>query len=472
MFVSCTDDDSFSAGTGRRLAFSADTISMDTLFSTVPSSTRKFWVYNKNKDGLRISRVRLIGGNQSGFRVNVDGEYMSQFQLNNLEIRKGDSILVFVELTAPVVHSETPQLLEDDLEFTLENGTQQRVNLKAYAWDAEQITNLVVERDTLLAGNKPRIIYGGITVKEGATLSLNSTTLYFHDGAGIDVHGRLIATGTADKNVVLRGDRLDHMFDYLPYDQVSGQWKGLRFYESSTGNMLTYTDIHSAMDGIVCDSAAFSSDEDALRLALSHCTVHNNKGDGLRLFNSRVAIDECQITNSLNDCLAVYGGWVKITNSTIAQFYPFVWSDGAALHFANIYQDKVYPLYGLVCANSIITGYADDVLVGEVSNEEAALEYKFVNSILRTPKVDLEDSVKHFSNIIWESAKDSIEGKKHFKRIDLDRQAFDFHLDSLSSAINKGDVNYTHMTDRDGRTITDGKPDVGCYEYMKITKTQ
>ena len=37
----------------------------------------------------------------------------------------------------------------------------------------------------------------------------------------------------AEKGIVLRGDRLDNMFDYLPYDYVSGQWQGVRIQEGS-----------------------------------------------------------------------------------------------------------------------------------------------------------------------------------------------------------------------------------------------
>lgn len=57
----------------------------------------------------------------------------------------------------------------------------------------------------------------------------------------------------------MRGDRTDRMFDYLPYDRVSGQWQGIHLYSSSTQNSISYADIHSTMDGIVCDSAAFDS---------------------------------------------------------------------------------------------------------------------------------------------------------------------------------------------------------------------
>ena len=74
--VACEDDDSFSTSTGLRLTFSVDTLQMDTVFSRTPSSTYTFWVHNTNDDGIRLSTVKLRRGNQSGFRVNVDGVYL------------------------------------------------------------------------------------------------------------------------------------------------------------------------------------------------------------------------------------------------------------------------------------------------------------------------------------------------------------------------------------------------------------
>ena len=243
----CTDDDSFSTSAGLRLTFSEDTIFLDTVFSRVPTAAKSFWVFNHSGDGIRCSQVKLEKGNQTGFRVNVDGTYLSStlgYQTQNVEIRNKDSIRVFVELTSPENGIEGPQLLEDNIVFTMESGVEQKVNLNAYTWDAEILSNLVIKGDTTLGGEKPTVIYGGIRVDSLATLHIPAgKTLYFHAGAGIDVYGKLLVEGSAEQNVILRGDRLDHMFDYLPYDLVSGQWNGIHFFESSYDNRLEYMDL-------------------------------------------------------------------------------------------------------------------------------------------------------------------------------------------------------------------------------------
>lgn len=68
------------------------------------------------------------------------------------------------------------------------------------------------------------------------------------------------------------------MFDYLPYDRVSGQWRGIRIHSSSSGNYISNADIHSAEYGVVCDSAAY--DQLTSRLTLENVIIHNCKGTG------------------------------------------------------------------------------------------------------------------------------------------------------------------------------------------------
>lgn len=425
--VACSDGDSFSTNRSNLLSFSTDTVHMDTVFSTIGSSTYTLWVFNNSSDGIRISEAYLKRGNQTGFRVNVDGSYLDNnlgSVVRDLEVRKGDSIRVFIELTAPQNMQEVAQMVADDLVFRLESGVTQPVRLQGYAWDAVIVNNLDIEKDTLIESKKPVIVYGGLTVGANVTLTLRKTALYFHDKAGMNVYGTLIAD-----SVVMRGDRLDHMFDYLPYDRVSGQWEGVRFFTSSTGNILTNTELRNGMFGIRCDSARLATDNQ--RLYMERCIVHNSKGHGVELYNAYVGMKDCQITNSQGDCVLAYGGAVLMQGCTIAQFYPFTAERGVALRFFNSFQGFAYPMEVLMCENSILTGYADDELMGTQENAEEAYNYMFENCLLRTPEVN---DTTHFRNIIWEKPTDDIQGKKQFVLIDETNLKYDFHLDSLSTA--------------------------------------
>lgn len=422
--VACEDDDSFSSAGGLMLTFENDTLKMDTVFSKSSSSTYCFWVHNYNNKGLKLSSVRLSKGNQTGFRVNVDGSYLDNSNgsiVNDLEIRRKDSILVFVELTPSDARQLEPRLVEDDLVFSLESGTVQKVNLRAWAWDAERWDHLILQCDTTITSVRPIIVYGPLTIASGVTLTLKNTTLYFHDQAGIDVYGTLVTD-----SCLFRGDRLDRMFSYLPYDRVSGQWSGIHFHETSTKNSLIDTEIRNSGDyAILCDSADYNANE--LRLDMLRCVVHNGEGMGIACRNANIRLQQCQITNMGGDCLAIDGGQAQIHRCTLAQFYPFDGNRGAALFFTN-----TLPLHQLFCDSSIITGYAEDVLMG-IPIDSTQFEYQFMHTLIRTPRVETADSVR-FSNIIWESSKDSIQGTRHFRLIDEDNLIYDFHLDSLSTA--------------------------------------
>ena len=361
--VACQDDESFSTNTGLRLEFPADTLQFDTVFSQTPSSTYTFWIHNRNNDGIRLESVRLRRGNQSGFRINVDGIYLDNSngsQTNDVEIAKKDSILVFVELTAPETRQLDPVLVEDDLIFTLESGVQQKLCLQAWSWDAQKWFSPVIAMDTVVSSRVPILIYGDLTVNEGVTLTIRNMSLYFHDGAGLEVYGNL-----QTENCLLRGDRLDRMFSYLPYDHISGQWKGIHLYPSSTSNELIRTEIRNPQYGVICDSAALDTTQ--CRLRMEECIVHNCAGNGVEAANSYIRLENCQLTNTLGHCLSVSGGIGEISYCTLAQFYPFSADRGAALHFSN----RLTPLLRFLLEGSIVTGYEDDVMAGERNDQLA-----------------------------------------------------------------------------------------------------
>ncbi|MBP5340647.1 MAG: right-handed parallel beta-helix repeat-containing protein [Prevotella sp.] len=429
LLYGCNDGDDFTTSPTAKLSFSTDSVVMDTVFSTIGSRTYDFWVFNRSRSGLRLQNVRLRQGNQTGFRVNVDGSYLDNTTgsiVGDLEVREGDSIRVFVELTAPKNGKLEPQQLTDELVFRLESGVEQSVVLQGYAWDALLWHDVVVNSDSTIESRKPIVVYGGLRVDSAATLTIRNTTLFFHDKAGIDVYGTIVAD-----SAVFRGDRLDHMFDYLPYDRVSGQWRGIRLCASSFRNRIVASEIRNAEYGIVCDSAAFV--ENLQRLYMERSVIHNCKGPGLQAYNASIGLLNCQITNTLGDCLAVYGGVAVVEHCTLAQFYPFSADRGAALRFTNYYGDYAYPLHAMQMAGSIVTGYADDVLMGETRKNDSTtlFNFYFENSLLRTPVI--EDTVR-FVGVRWETPKDSIQGKQHFKLIDENNLIYDFHLDSLSTA--------------------------------------
>lgn len=474
--ASCVDDESFSTSTSNLLSFSVDTVSLDTTFSNVPTPTKSLWVYNRTGDGLRCSSVRLEGGNQIGFRVNVDGTYLSQasgYMAQGVEIRKGDSIRVYVELTSRTQNVDVPKLVEDNLLFNLESGVQQKVNLKAYSWDAELLQDgFRVGRgeNKEIGGTSPVVIYKGIRVDSTGVLTIKpGSTIYLHENAAIDVYGTLRSEGSAEQMIVLRGDRIDHMFDYLPYDRTPGQWQGIRLHSSSVNNKISYTDIHSAYNGILVDSCHDATIAALSKLDLRNSTVHNCMGYGVKIDSAAIVkIDNCQLSNTLSNCLSVNGAKeVLVNNTTIAQFYPFDSRCGAALSFTA-------PIDTLGISNSIVTGYADDEVMGS-KIEDKPFAFGFDHCVLRTEKPNSVDSLR-LTDVFYEKIDaDSVAqgdgyvyfGSKHFVNMDTQNRYYDFHLSNQSVAVGWANKETSSEEDHDGKPRDKEKPDAGCYQHQE-----
>ncbi len=467
---SCSDSDTWTTDRSVQLSFSRDTVAFDTLISTVPSSTEKFVIYNRNKDGVRIQRASLAAGASSIFRVNVDGQDLHEGEGTDFELPRRDSLIVCVEVTPPETGKDTPVGYEDDLQFQLESGVVQRVHLTVGAQDAFILRGMVVCADTTFSNRKPIVIHDSLVVAADATLTLpEGTTLMFHDGAGMDVHGRVVATGTLENPVTLRGDRTDHMFDYLPYDNTPSRWEGIHLYSTSKENVFSYCDIHSACYGIVCDSTEI----DTHTLLMENCIIHNIGGDGLRLDNVQSQFINTQISNTLGRCVYVYGGACRFVHCTIAQFYPFDASRGYALSLSNEENEVYRHLYYAYFQNCVITGYGDDVIIGSISEgQDYTCDYLFENCFLNTV---VSDDTLRFRHIVYDTDDDSpdhtvLVKEKNFVLFDTRNFLYDFTPDSLSRIRNMASGEFLEQmpTDRLGRSrLEDEGPDVGCYEYVK-----
>lgn len=132
ILAACTDDDTFSTSVGNTLTFSTDTVKLDTVFSRAQPHTHLLGIQQLRRRHTLPER-KTEERQPDRLRVNVDGIYLggSQgYQTSEIEIRDKDSIRVFVELTAPNNNRKGPQLIDDDLVFTLESGVEQKVNIE------------------------------------------------------------------------------------------------------------------------------------------------------------------------------------------------------------------------------------------------------------------------------------------------------------------------------------------------------
>lgn len=464
--VACDDYDSWTTSPSAVLSMSSDTVAFDTLITRQGSATKTLIVFNRNKEGVRIQKVALGKGSTSPFRVNLDGQYLYNGVGEDFEVRRQDSIYARIEVTLPAADSDSIRAYQDDLVFTLESGVVQKVVLTASGMDVIILKGETISSDRTLDAKRPYLIYDSLVVQNGATLTLPAgCTLMFHDETSLLVHGTLVANGSVEKPVVFRGDRTDRMFPYLPYDNTPNRWGGIHFFADSQENELTQCDIHSGDYGIICDSTALSEDTYPL-LLINNCVVHNVGGTGLQFTHCRTQVVGTQISNTLGHCIHIEGGAHTFIHCTVAQFYPLSGNRGDALYIANMDGDTYRHIYWAYFLNCVITGYADDVIMGNITeSEQEPCDYLFQNCLLRTV-VSVDEN--RFQNIIYDSP-DSLEvsGSDHFVHFDTYAFIYDFTPDSLSAIRGLADMQYSKLFpfDRLGRNrLADGAPDAGAYE--------
>ena len=462
--VACSEDADFSVSPSLRLEFSCDTLMFDTLFTSVGSPTAVVKVYNRNSSSLRLSSVTTKSGGASGFRINVDGEYAGV--VRDVEIRKNDSMYVFVEATLDRNSADVPLLVTDSLLFMLESGVEQHISMMAYGRDVEIMRGRMFEQDGRIAKGH-YLVYDSLVVGSGATLTMDAgAVLYFHKDVELMVRGRLLAQGTCEQPVVMRGDRTDNMFDYLPYDRIPGQWGGVLIDSASNGNAFVHCDIHSAKYGV----KVVAGDTTLQRLAIESSRLENFDGNALETTMSHIDVKNSLIANARGNCVKVVGGNVRFVHCTIANFYVWKQRDVAlALH--NSIDGAPAPLRGALFANCIIEGSRNDEIMGYLSafgdTVPDAVNYRFVSSLINT----IEEENDGFVNVVYDKKDVAPFAKEHFRLIDNSIFKYDFHLSDSTAArgIAAGAYSSQLKYDLDGVLRPDSLADAGCFQYVPLS---
>ena len=468
LLAACSEED-FSTSPSDQPYFMADTLSFDTLISTVPASTRQIVLYNPNDKDLRIERIGLRSGGASGFMINVDGQPGNDaegnyWDITGVELWKQDSLFILVEACLPEQHADEPREVTDEI-VVQTNGETRRIVLHAYAQDALILRGRTLEADTTVSAGKPLVIYDSLTVAGGATLTCSpGARLMFHNGAGLRVRGTLRVEGTREQPVVFRGDRMDRLFSYLPYDNTPGLWEGIRFFPESAGNSIAWADIHSANTSVRCDSAADLSQP---KLTLSATRIHNSAYSALQLEKCRVEAANCLLSNSGRELVAVVDGEARLVHCSLLNFYPFALRDEALVRAWSYLPEAgsagdAAPSSGdttrVRLDNCLLSGRANSL-----SPDTLSAVTKGLYAAGNTQAVRIEHATS-FSDC------------EHYRNLN---EGGDYRYDFHPTAENCGrDVLTTPQaletagqlpTDLDGLSrLGDGRPDAGCHEVRAM----
>jgi hypothetical protein len=472
-FFSCEKDfDDYSNNTNHILSFSTDTLSFDTILSTIGTSTHRFMVYNKNDKPLNISSIALDSEGKSGFRMNVDG--LKGTLIQNVEIGAKDSLYVFVEATLSENEENSPIKINDYITFTT-NTVQQKVVLEAYGQDVFIWRGKIIEEDMILAQEKPYLIYDSLLIKEGVELTIpEGTVFYLHDKAEIKVYGTIKAKGTIHNRIIFRGDRPDYLFSALPYDRIPRQWGGIYIAPESYDNELEYIEIRNGTYGIFCEEAQ----PERLKLKMKNSVLKNSYSSLFSSVNCWIEAENCEISNAGEALLYLVGGKYEFTHCTMANYmnwgsYFNNWTtQGKTLILTNYQTDSVgkkiyFPLEKADFYNSIIYGNryrASYVTIPDTIN--STFNYQFQNCLLYA------DSAKIYKN----TTKCIFNKEPVFLNINRNPDQtlrpefiFDYRPDSVSPARNAADPFISAQLPADINGIsrfTDDKPDIGAYEWV------
>ena len=467
LFFSCreyqaSDDPSL------RLTFSCDTLSFDTVFTEQSSATAQIMVYNRNASALIIDRVWLEDG--EAFAVNIDGEPKLD-ELTHLQINGGDSMFVFVRVTNFGKMAEDGAIrIEDRLQFHLKNGATQQVLIEAFAQNATRLGRIGKGKtyfsNYTFTAARPYILYDTVII-EGLLKMEAGAALYMHSGACLYALGDVEANGTQEAPVVIRGDRLDRLFDSVPYSYAGGSWNGVYLQsEQAQTYDLHYVDILSGNVGLYCYN---DGKGDLSTLRMDGCRIHNHAMYGLVLVNTDALVTNTEISNCASYCVYCSGGTHEFVHSTIASYFNYTTiriQSVAKENCAAVYIDnlaKTGPQTTTSFYNSIITGYLTNQLV-IATPFDRFYPGAFVGNYLKTDTL----AIPHASeNVYWQKTDTADVFVNDFYKY-KEYVYYNFHLDSLSPAIGIGDsiAALPYPTDRDGVSRALKRPDAGCYQYQ------
>lgn len=320
---SCIED-SFDTSASAQPVFEVEELDMGVQFTGNPSPTGQVMIYNRNSKLISLSSVRMRSGEY--FRLNVDGQSGREF--TDVEIRPNDSIYVFVEVTLPEVTGGNSLEMSDQLDVVT-NGVTKSLTIKAMAQNVRRHRGETIGSDTSFDAEIPHVVFDTLRVARGTTLTIEpGASLLFHDKGALVVDGTLVCRGTAERPIVMRGDRTGNVVADISYDVMSNQWEGITFSRASVGNVMDYTEVLNTCGGVVLDSLA--------ELSMVNSRLYNSGTVQLTANGgNKVTALGCEISNAASSLLYLASGSYMFDRCTIANWYLFKWPDLAIVEFSD-----------------------------------------------------------------------------------------------------------------------------------------
>lgn len=414
LWGSCRKDFEYVPSNGN-LKFSKDTVFLDTVFTNIGSSTYSLKVYNKTGEDLSIPSIRLGHGQNSHYRLNVDGAAGKDF--SNVPIFAGDSLFIFIETTLDISGTNQNSFLYLDA-ILFDTGTNlQEVHLVTLVKDAIFLypkTNLEGNKETLLLGidadgkeirvegfnltldqlnftnERAYVVYGYAAVPENAQLTIDSgARVYFHNNSGlwvrpnasIAVNGALSTdTLLLEKEVIFEGDRLEPAFGSVP-----GQWGAIWISSGSTNNQIDHLTIKNATVGLLVEGNGMYEEP---TLTIKNSQLYNSASVNLWARTANIFAENLVLGSAGKVSLYCnLGGQYSFLHTTISNYWTNSFRGGPALKIDNwnrlhTGEEEQGNLVGAQFVNCIIVGNKQLELSLE-SDGTNSFNFNFTNCLIQ-----------------------------------------------------------------------------------------
>lgn len=469
---SCKKEELISKDPSAKLLFSEDTIIFDTVFTSIGSTTKILKIYNPLNRKLIVSSIVLGGGENSPYRLNIDG--LKKNSTSNIEIGAKDSLYIFVAVTINPNNASSPLIVSDSIMFET-NGNPQKIKLVAWGQDAyyfrptNQFGNLKYSviagenENIVLNSDKPYVVYGYAVVDSSAKLTIPAgAKLFFSKNSGLWVYrgGSLKVEGSFGKPVVFAGTRQEE-----DYRDQNGQWDRIWINEGANCS-INFAIIKNAFIGIQAETIIGRWLPDETKLRISNTIIKNMSGAGIlsRYFN--IYAFNNLIYNCGGYCAALsFGGNYTFTNNTFANYWSFPIRKTPALFINNYNEIQDFPLDSCYFGNCIIDGnLEEEIKLDASSNTSFAFNYKFENCITKINSSTFSSNQDKFVSCINNSSA-SVNGSQNgfYKDLGLN----DYTLKDNSPAIGAGNFSllsiFNNTFDLNNETFSN-PPSIGAYE--------
>lgn len=368
-FACLPKEEIFTTDPNSLLVFSNNAVIFDTIFTDIPTITKRIKVYNPHKNALKIQQISLGGQQASPYQILINGKAAINFP--TLDLLGGDSLLILVNLKIPATNNNDIILAYDSLIFNFNNQSQ---NIKLVAWgqNANIIKTSTLPCNTIWTNEKPYIIYDSVLVEENCTLTIQpGTTIYAYNDAHLKIKGTLQAEGNANQPIKFLSFRKDKA-----YENVVGQWQGISFLPESKNNKIAFAEIKNATVGI---SLTQTTPDNQIDLLLQNVMIYNMLSKGLIASNADIKADNCLIHNCVDRLVEINNaGNYTFRHCTLTNFeFDFNRNNSQAFFFSNQQAAK----QNITFENSILWGsFTEEISIENVENINFNLSFNLLKT--------------------------------------------------------------------------------------------